>query len=84
MANSGPDTNGSQFFITLGALPHLDGKHVVVGTMVEGGGGMEVLEKMNAVGSTSGETSEKVVIAGCGEVAVGGRKVRNAWGVGIS
>lgn len=80
MANSGPDTNGSQFFITMGALPHLDGKHVVVGAMVESAGGMELLEKMNAVGSASGETSEKVVIGDSGEVAGGGRKVRILWG----
>lgn len=80
MANSGPDTNGCQFFISMAALPHLDGKHVVVGAMVETRETMEVLEKMNAVGTASGESSAKVAITDSGEVAIGGRKVR---GLGV-
>jgi peptidylprolyl isomerase len=62
MANAGPNTNGSQFFITLGETPWLDGKHVVFGKVVDG---MDVVKKMEQQGSRSGQTSTKVVLAAC-------------------
>lgn len=57
MANSGPNSNGSQFFLCFTATPWLDGKHAVFGQVKEG---LEVLKKLEAVGSQSGRTSETV------------------------
>jgi peptidylprolyl isomerase len=65
MANAGPNTNGSQFFICTAATPHLDGKHVVFGQVVKG---YDVVKAMEAVGSKSGKTSSKVTISDCGQV----------------
>jgi peptidylprolyl isomerase len=66
MANAGPNTNGSQFFICTAATPHLDGKHVVFGQVVKG---YDVVKAMEAVGSRpSGKTSSKVTISDCGKV----------------
>jgi peptidylprolyl isomerase len=62
MANAGPNTNGSQFFITVAETPWLDGKHVVFGKVVAG---MDVLKKMEAEGSRSGKTTSPVVLESC-------------------
>jgi len=57
MANSGPNTNGSQFFICFQAAPHLDGRHTVFGKVVEG---LDVLKALEAVGTRSGKPTEQV------------------------
>ena len=59
MANAGPGTDGSQFFLTFKATPWLDGKHTIFGEVVEGQG---TLKELEARGSQSGRTSEKLLI----------------------
>jgi len=55
MANAGPGTDGSQFFLTFVATPWLDGKHTIFGEVVEG---FETLKALEAAGSQGGKTSE--------------------------
>ena len=68
MANAGPGTNGSQFFLCTAKTAWLDGKHVVFGRVKEG---LDVVKKVEAVGSQGGETSKPVTIADCGELPLG-------------
>ncbi|XP_074311410.1 peptidyl-prolyl cis-trans isomerase CYP19-3-like [Silene latifolia] len=66
MANAGPNTNGSQFFICTANTSWLDGKHVVFGKVVEG---YDVVKQMEKVGSDAGTPSDVVVIEDCGELS---------------
>merc|ERR1719318_2130510 len=63
MANAGPNTNGSQFFLCTATTQWLDGKHVVFGQVSQG---MEVVKKIESFGSQSGKTSKKIVIVKSG------------------
>lgn len=65
MANAGPGTNGSQFFLCTSVTDWLDGRHVVFGKVVEG---LDILKVVETYGSESGRTSAKIVIKDCGEL----------------
>ncbi|KAL8156410.1 hypothetical protein AgCh_001484 [Apium graveolens] len=66
MANAGPGTNGSQFFICTAKTEWLNGKHVVFGQVVEG---LDVVKAIEKVGSGGGRTSKPVTIVDCGQLA---------------
>lgn len=65
MANSGPNTNGCQFFITTTATPFLNGKHVVFGKVVEG---MDVVRMIENTRTTRDKPNQDVLIVQCGEM----------------
>jgi len=67
MANAGPGTNGSQFFLCTAKTSHLDGKHVVFGKVIES---YDIVKKVEGVGSGEGKTSKPVKITECGELAL--------------
>jgi len=65
MANAGPNTNGSQFFVTTVVTSWLDGKHVVFGEVLEGS---EIIKEVEANGSQSGKTKVPITIVDSGEL----------------
>mmetsp|Transcript_2618 Transcript_2618/g.5488 ORF Transcript_2618/g.5488 Transcript_2618/m.5488 type:complete len:175 (+) Transcript_2618:86-610(+) len=67
MANAGPNTNGSQFFLCTVKTQWLDGKHVVFGSVTPET--MDIVKKIEAVGSQSGKTSQPVMISDCGQLS---------------
>jgi cyclophilin family peptidyl-prolyl cis-trans isomerase len=65
MANSGPNTNGSQFFICTNKTPHLDGRHVVFGVVTQG---WDMVKAIEAQGSRSGNPTKRVTVVHAGVI----------------
>merc|ERR1712028_7743 len=65
MANAGPGTNGSQFFLCTVKTDWLDGKHVAFGSVTAG---MDIVQKVESYGSQSGQTKQVIKIADCGQL----------------
>ncbi|CAI9101952.1 OLC1v1000125C1 [Oldenlandia corymbosa var. corymbosa] len=80
MANVGPDTNGSQFFITTVTASRLDGRNVVFGKVLSG---MDVVHKIEAQGRQNGAPKSKVVIADSGELPLSSKKLNDRAGLGF-
>ena len=77
MANSGPNTNGSQFFLTTVATPWLDGKHVVFGRVLSG---MPLVKSIESMGSRSGQTRQQIAIVNSGELKPDGARLQDGSG----
>ena len=71
MANAGPGTNGSQFFMCFGPQPHLNGSHTVFGKIEEG---LEVMREIEKMGSMNGRVLAPVFISECGELKLQSKK----------